>query len=228
MFKRKKSAKLFPDRTKRAYSIYSRKIISIYDLMVYGIANPYIWFCPNTILQANFERYMTSNHLDVGVGTGYLLNKAADAANEADFTLSLLDMNQDCLNKTELRLQRYNPSTIVHNILEPLDSSASVYESISVNYLIHCIPGSLNEKCQIISNLKAALDKNGVIFGATILGIKSAPKFHTRCVLRFYNFIGLFNNIDDDKNALERELKKIFSNVEIRVVGSVALFSARD
>jgi len=222
------SVNLFPDRAKRAYSIYSRPILSIYDVMVYGIANPLIWRCSNSILKANFEKNMGQNHLDVGVGTGFLLDKVEYAASKDDFSLSLLDMNEDCLHRTKKRLQRYNPETINHNILEPLDPSIKLFDSISVNYLIHCIPGSLKEKCEILTNLKTALTEDGVIFGATILSINNTPNLLTRCVLRFYNYIGLFNNMEDEKEALESELKNIFSNVEMNVIGNVAVFSARD
>jgi len=216
----------FNERIERAHEFYSRRVLGIYDFMVYSFANPFVWCCPNENLLTQYKKNISANHIDVGVGTGYLLDNCN--CTSTGFSLTLMDINQDCLNTTENRLRRYNPRTILQNVFEPLQPDAGKYDSIGVNYLLHCVPGTLKEKCTIISNLKSALNKDGVIFGSTILGINDTPNLTARCLMRIYNYAGIFNNLADNVCELEIELGHLFANVEIQIVGNVALFSARD
>jgi hypothetical protein len=45
--------------------------------------------------------------------------------------------------------------------------------------------------------------------------------------MRLYNAKGIFSNLDDDARGLEQGLASALTDVEIQVVGAVALFSAR-
>jgi hypothetical protein len=45
--------------------------------------------------------------------------------------------------------------------------------------------------------------------------------------MRLYNRKGVFSNLDDDREGLERALSADLSSVEVEVIGTVALFSAR-
>jgi hypothetical protein len=45
--------------------------------------------------------------------------------------------------------------------------------------------------------------------------------------MQIYNKKGIFSNADDDERGLERGLTSELKDVEIDVVGSVALFTAR-
>jgi hypothetical protein len=71
------------------------------------------------------------------------------------------------------------------------------------------------------------MNKGAVLFGATILGRGIEPNGVARSLLRFYNAKGVFNNVDDDFEALSDGLKRRFDVVEIETKGCVALFRAR-
>jgi hypothetical protein len=44
--------------------------------------------------------------------------------------------------------------------------------------------------------------------------------------MRLYNAKGIFSNLDDDERGLQRGLASSLKDVEIEVVGAVALFAA--
>ena len=45
--------------------------------------------------------------------------------------------------------------------------------------------------------------------------------------MKVYNEKGIFSNAEDDERGLEQGLAATFANVQIEVVGAVALFAAR-
>jgi hypothetical protein len=71
------------------------------------------------------------------------------------------------------------------------------------------------------------LEPGGVFFGSTILGRGVAHTTIGRRLMRVYNAKGIFSNADDDERGLERALRSKLEDVEIEVVGAVALFAAR-
>ncbi len=78
-----------------------------------------------------------------------------------------------------------------------------------------------------IHSLAHLLDPGGVLFGATVLG---TPELHTRlslAALRENNRRGIFDNLSDTEDALRELLSGSFGAVDIQVVGSVAVFTAR-
>ena len=50
-------------------AVYSRRVLGIYDILVLGLSNRWIWKCPTKHLLEHYNRCLSSNHLDVGVGT---------------------------------------------------------------------------------------------------------------------------------------------------------------
>lgn len=46
----------------------------------------------------------------------------------------------------------------------------SSFDSISIFYLLHCLPGTIDVKKQAIENICDLLTNSGVLYGATILG----------------------------------------------------------
>ncbi|MCP4552955.1 MAG: methyltransferase type 12, partial [Bacteroidetes bacterium] len=82
-------------------AVYSKTLLSIYDLWVLGFSNSFLWRCPTTLLRREFIKNVTSNHLDIGVGTGYYLDKCLD---DAERRLALLDLNPNSLEATASRI----------------------------------------------------------------------------------------------------------------------------
>ena len=67
----------------------------------------------------------------------------------------------------------------------------------------------------------------GVLFGATLLAGGVNRPLPARLLMRFFNAVGVFGNAGDDLDGLTAELTRRFSDVSVRVVGCLALFSGR-
>lgn len=224
----------FEKETKRAVRPYVFPTLLLYDAGVYRIWNPYIWECPSSYLQDHFDRYVSSIHLEAGCGTGYLPDRCGKfscriAGNPGkEWLLTLLDYSPGSLAWAGRRLRRYRPQLMQHNLFNPLPHLNHLFESVCLNYVLHCLPGSCAHKASVIANLKAVMAPEGVLFGSTILGATAATNNWARAVLTFYNFIGSFHNTSDTAEDLAAALAKQFQYHICRVIGSVALFAASD
>src|SRR4051812_21284529 len=97
---------------KSGAAIYNKTVLSFYNLFVLGFSNNYAWKCPTTSILAFYNENISANHLDVGVGTGYFLDKCNFPTSPTDQALpkiALLDLNPSSLKATSKVLQRYNP-----------------------------------------------------------------------------------------------------------------------
>jgi hypothetical protein len=54
---------------------YTPLLLAFYDLGVIGLSNSYIWKCPSSRLLEHYNQHVSGAHLDIGVGTGYFLDK---------------------------------------------------------------------------------------------------------------------------------------------------------
>lgn len=205
-------------------AVYSRLVLAIYDLYVLGLSNHLIWKCPTRRILDNFNQHISGNHLDVGVGTGYLLDKCHFPVANPD--VSLLDLNQNSLDVTAQRIARYQPQSYRHNIFEPLPLEAKHFDSISINYLLHCLPGNLESKAVVFDNLLAVLNPGGVIFGSTLLQGDTRRSWVAKRLMAIYNRKGIFSTREDNAVALEKILSEKFSSYSLEIVGCAAIFSA--
>lgn len=204
---------------------FNRVTLAFYDLFLYGFISNYVWGCNPKLLDAHYAKHISGNHLDVGVGTGYLLNRVSFPNTKP--RLALMDLSPSCLTKTANRLARYNPETYQQNILQPIALGINKFDSIGINSVMHCIPGSFKDKGIAFQHLKTLLNDNGVLFGTTVLAKGVKPNWLARYFLKFFNFIGVFINHEDSLDELTEALNKHFKNVEISVEGSTAIFVAR-
>jgi SAM-dependent methyltransferase len=206
-------------------AIYNKPLLSVYDLLVLGFSNTFVWQCPSRLILAFYNEHISGKHLDVGVGTGFFLDKCQFPT--AHPRLALADLNPNSLQVTAKRLQRYHPRTYIANVLEPLPIEAE-FDSIGINYLLHCLPGNLPSKGIVFQNLKPLLNKNGgVIFGTTILGTAIKRNALAKMLMRIYNSKRIFGNTYDHPADLERVLKENFRDASMHVVGCVAFFAGR-
>lgn len=205
----------------RAYTPLS---LRFYDFWVHGLSNHLLWRCPTRHLVSQYERLMSPWHLDIGVGTGYFLNKAVFPVRAPEITL--LDLNQTCLDTAAARLARYNPRTVRANLFEPLPPETGLFSSVSMTYVLHCLPGSIGTKAIVFDRLRPLLANDALVFGATIFqrGVKVSPP--AQKLIDLYNDKGIISNRDDWPEDLERSLQKRFGKVEIEMHGMVALFEA--
>lgn len=224
----------FEKEIRRAVRPYTFPTLLLYDAGVYRIWNPYIWQCPSSFLEDHFDRYVSSIHLEAGCGTGYLPNRCGRFDNRSvgdvykQWVLTLLDFSPGSLAWAGRRLEKYRPQLMQHNLFEPLPKLNHQFESVCINYVLHCLPGTFSQREKVIANLKATMSPSGVLFGSTILGSDAAKNNCARAVLALYNFIGSFHNIHDTAADLATALSNHFQHHICRVIGSVALFAASD
>lgn len=206
------------------YSIYTNSVLNIYDLWVLGFSNKYLWECPTKHIEMLFKQHITSNHLDIGVGTGYYLEKCLD---KTPRRLALLDLNTNSLIKASSRISDIPCELYKANILNHFDLNAQGFDSISLNYVLHCLPGNIQQKAIVFQNVFFHLNKGGVLFGSTILGKGVKKNYFAQKLMNFYNKKGIFSNHDDNLDEIESILQMYFFNVKIEVIGNVACFSAQ-
>lgn len=204
-------------------AVYSKKVLSIYDLWVLGFSNYYLWKCPTRLISQQFADLVTANHLDVGVGTGYYLKQNLPAGGQR---IALVDLNENSLESTAKAIEQLKPEVYCRNVLEPFGLGCEMFDSVSINYLLHCLPGSMSEKSIVFSHIGEVMNTGGVVFGSTILGKGTTQNVFAQKLMAFYNKKGIFCNENDELGALEEALNKHFSNVKVQVIGCVALFSA--
>jgi SAM-dependent methyltransferase len=210
------------DRAGAGHAIYTPGFLAIYDALVLGFFGPVVWRCPTGRLVAHYTRHVGRRHLDVGPGTGYFL---AHARLPAGARVLLLDPNPHVLARAVARLAPLRPAAIQADVLDPLPL-AGRFDSVALNYVLHCLPGPMARRAPAIRNLAALLDPDGVLFGATVLG---TPRLHTRlsrAALAVNNRGGIFDNLSDTEGGLRELLGEGFAAVDLEVVGSVAVFTA--
>jgi SAM-dependent methyltransferase len=128
--------------------------------------NVLVWKCPTRLLLDHYNRYVSGNHLDVGVGSGYYLDNCQFPAD--DPRVALMDLNPNALQFTSARIGRYRPATYLADVLEPIKYDLPAFDSVGLNYLLQSLPGSMSDKGRVFSNLRPFLKPGGVLFGTTI------------------------------------------------------------
>ena len=186
----------------------------------------YIFRCPLREALNFFNEFVTGVHLDVGVGTGYFLDKCTFPVD--DPTIHLMDLNTNSLQKTSKRIERYKPVPHRCNVLKPIRSNLPLFDSISAFNFLHCLPGTMLSKEEVIHNLKPFLRKGGVFYGITILGEDVDAGILYRFANSLYNKKSIFTNLNDNISDLRYILKNNFSEYSVRAVGSVAFFAGHD
>jgi ubiquinone/menaquinone biosynthesis C-methylase UbiE len=212
------------DAVRRGAAVYSRPVLAIYDLFVLRFTNTFVWKCPSSQILEFYNQNASDKHLDVGVGTGYFLDRCKFQS--ATPQIALMDLNDNSLQKTAKRLRRYHPKTYLRNVLEPVEIGDSGFGSVGLNFLLHCLPGNMLSKLVVFENLRPLLRPGGVIFGTTILGVGVRRSWLGSLYMRIFNSTGVFCNYDDRRADLEDGLSKIFGRYEVTTRGSIGFFRA--
>jgi SAM-dependent methyltransferase len=151
----------------RGAAVYSPFTLAVYDVFVLGLSNSFAWRCPTKrVLLPFYKQAIGKRHLDIGPGTGYYLEKANIPSTTQ---ITLLDLNPHSLTCAAQRLGRSDAKTLQADVTQPI-SLDGPYDSISIFFVIHCLPGPLERKAPMFTNLRPHLAKNGTIYGATVLG----------------------------------------------------------
>jgi len=206
----------------RAHAIYTKRNLALYDWWVLGFSNRRLWHCETEKLVELYQTHLSPNHLEVGVGTGYLLEHSLPAEMRR---LALLDINPNCLERTAKRLREHHPEAHQENVLEPLLLNGARFDSIGLNYVLHCLPGRLEQKApRVFDHLLPHLQDEGVLFGATVLGRDLSIPFAARMAMAIYNWKGIFSNQEDSLGGMMEALSSRFRTFNVEVCGCVVLF----
>jgi 2-polyprenyl-3-methyl-5-hydroxy-6-metoxy-1,4-benzoquinol methylase len=215
-----------PEQVDAGQSIYTKLTLTIYDLVVLGVSNQFIWKCPTQRLLDHYNKHVTANHLDVGVGTGYFLDRCQFPSPIP--RVALMDLNSNSLEFAAQRIAQYKPETYRRNALDPIFLNVGKFDSVGINYLLHCIPGSIESKSVIFDHLKALMNPNAIVFGSTLLQGNGVQRNGlAKRLMAAYNKRKIFSNQQDYLEGLKRSLTERLRDVSIEVVGCAALFSGR-
>ena len=216
---------LMSEEVRAGQAVFTPLTLMYYDYWVHGFGNHVLWRCPTREILAHYDRNISGNHLDVGVGTGYFLDRCRFPTDSP--RIYLMDLNPNPLEVAARRIQRYRPKSLRRNVLAPISFDGEPFESIGLSYLFHCLPGTIPTKAVVFDHLRPLLRPGGVMFGATILsgGVERWPLARLR--MEMLNAKHTFSNSGDTLADLRRALEERFHSVSLRAVGCVALFSAR-
>ena len=172
-------------RVRAGQAVYTPKILSVYDIVVLGISNSLVWKCPSERIEAHYNANLTDNHLDIGVGTGYFPDRCQFPSDHP--RIALMDLNPNTLAFASKRLARCQPETYRQNILNPIEHNIVPFDSIGMNDLFHCVPGSMTEKAVAFDHLRKLMNQRpnrgrrlcGVIFRVASIGLCCISKNHS-------------------------------------------------
>lgn len=208
-----------------SHAIYTRLFLAAYDRLALGLMSRLVWKCQSEDIVELYNKHVSSNHLDVGVGTGYFLDRCRFPA--PDPRLVLVDINSTSLAFARKRLARFSPQVYCYNALEPVDIEGPRFDSIAVNHLLHCLPVTMQAKGTVFEYLKALLNPGGVLFGITLLygGVERS----SLATYAYYwlNLMGIMTNRHDDVEGLKKNLELHFTESNLEVIGCGALFWGR-
>lgn len=203
---------------------YPPGVLRLYDFLAYRVDAPLLWRCSVRDLLALYDCEVSARHLDVGVGTGYLLDRCRFPV--AAPRITLMDLNPVPLTYAARRLQRYSPVCHRADMLEPWTLPPGSFDSIALSNVLVCAAGEMPQKAVAFEQARECLAPRGRVFGCTVLNGGVSHTRRSRLALRALNRRGVFSNLGDHRADLEAALAHTFDSYEIAVKGSMAFFAA--
>lgn len=197
---------------------------TIYDAGLYRFITPYIWKYKTSKIVEHYKSNLSSNHLEIGVGTGFLIKQSLSKS--TTFRLTLMDLNRNCLKKSNDRLSMFSPQLIQQDILQPFQGCEEKFDSIGMNYVLHCVEGDFKTKSIVFDHVHASLNDEGVFFGSTLLTEGIQRNLASRILMKILNSLCIFRNSNDSFTDFSIALKNRFNSVDISVQGSAVIWRA--
>jgi hypothetical protein len=138
-----------------------------------------------------------------------------------------MDLSTSCLDAASKRVARFEPELIQANVLEPIPYDGPRFDSVGLNYLLHCLPGDIGSKAVVFDHLRVLANPGATIFGATLLHDGVHRNWFARQVMARNNAHGIFSNTGDSLNGLRSVLSDRLSESTVEVVGCVGIFAGR-
>ena len=211
------------DPAYRGQADYTPQLLALYDRVVIGFLGWFLWRVPLEPIMEGYRRHIRDDHLDVGPGTGWFIERSSLPDGSK---VTLLDPNPNVLRHASRKLRRLDVTTVQADVLKPLPVQGP-FDSAALNLVIHCLPGPMSRKALAIEHIAAVLTPTATLFGATVLGRSANHTWLGRRVLAAFNWRGAFDNLDDSEAGLREILTASFEEVDVQTVGSVAIFRAK-
>ncbi|HEX6657385.1 MAG TPA: hypothetical protein VF065_04840 [Ilumatobacter sp.] len=84
-----------PEQIAAGHAFYTQRTLAVYDLAILGFFSRVAWRCPADRILAHYNQYVSGNHLDIGVGTGFFLDRCRYPVHAP--RIGLLDASRACL-----------------------------------------------------------------------------------------------------------------------------------
>ena len=189
-----------------------------------GLLAKYAWNCPADTLVQHYRRHITSNHADIGVGSGYCLDRCGfDTSNPR---LVLIDLQPNCLDHAGRRLARYRPRLYLHDALQPMRVVGRRFDSVALGGVLHCLPGDMRQKSSVFDALEPLTAPGSKVFGYTLVTDSTQRRLLSRIARYALNRFGIINNARDRAGDLSKELSRRFVACNVKQVGDMVFFSA--
>ena len=212
-----------PDQVEAGHAFYTKRVLAVYDLAILGYFSRLAWKCPARRMLQHYDEHISTNHLDVGVGTGFFLDRCRFGSPSP--RVALMDLNDNCLEVASKRLARHHPEVYRANVLEPIRFDVPKFDSVGLTYVLHCVPGDIASKGIAFDHLRTMVNPGGVVFGATLLHDGVERNWLARTVMDRNNKHGIFANADDTLDGLRSTLSEHLTDPVIDVVGCVGIFA---
>lgn len=199
------------------------KNIHKYDRFVNEINCNHVWKCSKNNIINNYCANVENKHLEIGPGSGFFLKKENIGVNLDQLTL--VDVNSTILkfSKKNLESEHSNVNSLVYDLFRYEIPTNIEFDSVGINYVLHCIPGNLQTKLDsLISNLG---DNKYNLFGASVICDPLHMNPIAEYELMFLNAFGIFNNNNDTYEELNEYLNNKNYNFSLKKQGYVAIFN---
>ncbi|MCE7002315.1 class I SAM-dependent methyltransferase [Kibdelosporangium philippinense] len=202
--------------------MYTRPVLAIYDPIALGMVCPIAWKCSRGTMLKFYQSNIGARHLDIGPGTGYFLDKVTYPVTHPKIVIA--DLNETVLDTVAKRIARFRPESLVRDALQPLELGNRSFTTAALLNVIHCLPGTMEQKAAVFDHVLPYVEPGGRIFGSTVLGKGVKRSKFGEWLFTSYNKAGSFRNTEDSMDLLEAELAKRFDSYRTHTVGSMGFF----
>lgn len=211
--------------SRRDRIVYSQITLLTYNLLVLRGTVPLFWRCPVRAIRELYDDSVGAKHLEIGAGSGYFPARARYPVARPEITL--VDRNTGPLDYAGRRLARWRPTRVRADVLKPLPLAEGNFDSVALSLVLHCLPGDIRTKGEVLGRAAEVVRPGGVVFGSTILTSGVPMSRPARLLNRALNARGVFHNERDDLDDLREQLDRRFAEHTLTVHGCVALYRAR-
>ena len=120
-----------------------------------------------------------------------------------------------------------DPEIIGASVLEPVTYEGPRFDSVGLNYVLHCLPGDIGSKAVALDHLIAMANPGAWLFGATLLHDGVDRNLFARKLMDRNNAHGIFSNANDSLDGLRSALSDRLTDASVEVVGCVGIFAGK-